>query len=122
MVERRSLRSLTEGRGFESRQPHTRCEAVAQKKPFLRSCRHIVMQDCDECRWNYIVNMRVPGSNPGDVGNDVVAQLAEHHEEFHHHLSSQDFQTPSALGAKAAGLFINQRLPAPELRNFYSSQ
>jgi hypothetical protein len=26
-------------------------------------------------------NMRVPGSSPGGVGNDVVAQMAEHHDE-----------------------------------------
>jgi len=70
--------------------------AVAQKKTFLRSCRHIISQDCGECRWNYIVNVKVPGSSPGDVGNDVVAQLAEHHDKFHQHLSSQYFRMSSA--------------------------
>jgi hypothetical protein len=50
---------------------------------------------CDECRWNYI-NLRVPGSNPGCFGNKAVAQLVEHHDAFHHHLSSQNFRTSSA--------------------------
>jgi hypothetical protein len=28
--------------------------------------------------------MTVPGSNPGGFGNNAVAQLVEHHDEFHH--------------------------------------
>lgn len=55
-----------------------------------------ILQDCDECRWNYI-NLRVPGSNPGGFGNNAVAQLVEHHDAFHHYLSSQNFRQSSAL-------------------------
>jgi hypothetical protein len=66
MVERRSL---TEGAGSIPANCHTRCEVVAQKKTFLRSCRHTVSSVLSKCATNaggnYIVIRRSSGASPG---------------------------------------------------------
>jgi hypothetical protein len=78
MVRRRSL---TEGAGSIPANRHTRCEVVAKKKRFFDL---VVTLRCNFATnaGGTTFNVRVPGSSPGDVGDDVVAQLAEHHDCF----------------------------------------
>ena len=64
---------------------------VAQKKTFLRSCRHVVSPDCGECRWNYITdNDEVPGFDSRAVHqNDLWGRSSRDRARVSSPLSSQ---------------------------------
>ena len=67
MVERRSL---TEGTGSNLVSFHTRCEVVAQKKMFLRSCRHDMYRILRRMPVElHRLHTTVPGSSPGGSNN-----------------------------------------------------